>query len=54
MLCGSLPPNSLQIVTNCAPPSRRSPQEHDEKAFMITDNVSEVHGQGFTYNTGTV
>ena len=29
-------------------------KEHDEKAFMITDNVSEVHGQGFTYNTGTV
>ena len=27
---------------------------HDDKAFMITDNVSEVHGQGFTYNTGTV
>ena len=29
-------------------------KEHDEKAFMITDNVSEVHGQGFTYNTGSV
>ena len=29
-------------------------KEHDKQAFMITDNVSEVHGQGFTYDTGTV
>jgi uncharacterized membrane-anchored protein YitT (DUF2179 family) len=28
--------------------------EHDEKAFMITDTVSDVHGQGFTYESGTV
>ena len=28
--------------------------EHDKKAFMITENVSEVHGQGFTYDTGSV
>ena len=28
--------------------------EHDKKAFMVTENVSEVHGEGFTYNTGTV
>jgi len=28
--------------------------EHDKKAFMITETVSEVHGQGFTYETGTV
>ncbi|MDR2572674.1 MAG: YitT family protein [Oscillospiraceae bacterium] len=27
---------------------------HDKNAFMITDNVSEVHGQGFTYDTGSV
>ena len=27
---------------------------HDEHAFMITNNVSEVHGQGFTYNSGSV
>jgi len=27
---------------------------HDENAFMITNNVSAVHGQGFTYNSGTV
>jgi len=26
----------------------------DEHAFMITNNVSEVHGQGFTYNSGSV
>ena len=29
-------------------------KEHDKESFMITDNVSEVHGQGFTYDTGTV
>ena len=29
-------------------------RKHDEDAFMITDTVSEVHGQGFTYNTGSV
>jgi len=29
-------------------------KEHDKQAFMITDNISEVHGQGFTYDTGTV
>ena len=28
--------------------------EHDKQAFMVTKNVSEVHGEGFTYNTGTV
>jgi len=27
---------------------------HDENAFMITDTVSQVHGQGFTYNSGSV
>jgi len=27
---------------------------HDNDAFMITDTVSEVHGQGFTYNSGSV
>jgi len=27
---------------------------HDDKAFMITDNVSQVHGEGFTYNSGSV
>ena len=26
----------------------------DENAFMITDTVSQVHGQGFTYNSGSV
>ena len=29
-------------------------KEHDKDAFMITDNVTEVHGQGFTYNSGSV
>jgi len=29
-------------------------KSHDEHAFMITNNVSEVHGQGFTYNSGSV
>lgn len=29
-------------------------KEHDEHAFMITDNVTQVHGRGFTYNTGSV
>jgi len=28
--------------------------KHDEYAFMITDSVSEVHGRGFTYDTGSV
>jgi len=26
----------------------------DDNAFMITDTVSQVHGQGFTYNSGSV
>jgi len=25
--------------------------KYDEKAFMITDNVSDVHGHGFTYES---
>jgi len=29
-------------------------KKHDEKAFMITNTVSDVHGQGFTYNSGSV
>jgi len=29
-------------------------KNHDENAFMITDNVSQVHGEGFTYNSGSV
>jgi len=28
--------------------------EHDEHAFMITDNVAQVHGRGFTYDSGSV
>lgn len=28
--------------------------KHDEEAFMITDIVSDVHGQGFTYEPGSV
>jgi len=28
--------------------------KHDKRAFMITDTVSDVHGQGFTYESGTV
>jgi len=28
--------------------------KHDKKAFMITDTVSDVHGEGFTYESGTV
>ena len=28
--------------------------EHDTDAFMITDNVSDVHGRGFTYESGSV
>jgi len=27
---------------------------HDRKAFMITDTVNDVHGEGFTYESGTV
>jgi len=27
---------------------------HDKEAFMITDTVSDVHGQGFTYESGSV
>jgi len=29
-------------------------KENDEDAFMITESVSEVHGKGFTYNSGSV
>ena len=29
-------------------------KKHDENAFMITDTVSDVQGQGFTYESGTV
>jgi len=29
-------------------------KENDKNAFMITENVSEVHGEGFTYNSGSV
>jgi len=29
-------------------------KSHDDRAFMITDTVSQVHGQGFTYNSGSV
>ena len=28
--------------------------KHDEQAFMITDTVSDVHGRGFTYESGSV
>ncbi|MCL1881150.1 MAG: YitT family protein [Oscillospiraceae bacterium] len=28
--------------------------KHDKKAFMITDTVSDVFGQGFTYEPGSV
>ena len=28
--------------------------KHDERAFMITDTVSDVHGKGFTYESGSV
>lgn len=27
---------------------------HDERAFMIADTVSDIHGQGFTYEPGSV
>ena len=27
---------------------------HDKQAFMITDTVTDVHGEGFTYHSGTV
>ena len=27
---------------------------HDKQAFMITDTVSDVHGEGFTYASGSV
>jgi len=27
---------------------------HDDQAFVITDVVTEVHGNGFTYDSGTV
>ena len=29
-------------------------QERDKQAFMITDTVSDVHGRGFTYESGCV
>ena len=29
-------------------------QAHDTEAFMITDTVSDVHGEGFTYESGSV
>ena len=28
--------------------------KHDKQAFMITNNVTDVHGEGFTYQSGTV
>jgi uncharacterized membrane-anchored protein YitT (DUF2179 family) len=28
--------------------------KYDKEAFMITDTVSDVHGKGFTYESGTV
>jgi len=28
--------------------------EHDKQAFMITNTVSDVHGEGFTYESGSV
>jgi len=28
--------------------------EYDKEAFMITDTVSDVHGEGFTYESGSV
>ncbi|MCL1845168.1 MAG: YitT family protein [Defluviitaleaceae bacterium] len=28
--------------------------KHDKEAFMITDTVSDVHGEGFTYESGSV
>ena len=29
-------------------------RNHDDQAFIITDTVSQVHGEGFTYNSGSV
>jgi uncharacterized membrane-anchored protein YitT (DUF2179 family) len=29
-------------------------EKHDKEAFMITDTVSDVHGEGFTYESGSV
>ena len=28
--------------------------KYDKEAFMITDTVSDVHGRGFTYESGSV
>jgi Uncharacterized conserved protein len=28
--------------------------KYDKDAFMITDTVSDVHGRGFTYESGSV
>lgn len=28
--------------------------KYDEQAFMITDTVSDVHGRGFTYESGSI
>ena len=28
--------------------------KHDKSAFMITDTVSDVHGHGWTYESGSV
>jgi len=29
-------------------------EKRDSQAFMITDTVSDVHGRGFTYESGSV
>ncbi|MDR2166482.1 MAG: YitT family protein, partial [Clostridiales bacterium] len=29
-------------------------EKHDKQAFMVTDVVSDVHGRGFTYGSGSV
>ena len=28
--------------------------KHDEKCFMVTNNVADVHGRGFTFESGSV
>jgi len=29
-------------------------QKYDKEAFFVTSTVSDVHGEGFTYESGTV
>jgi len=47
MLMVTLDSRSCQKLTSIV-------NKYDEAAFMITDTVSDVHGRGFTYESGSV